>query len=91
MNELDTRSSSTKGHSVGDDGRSLWWAIPAAVASVLGIAGAVIAHSRRMQPLDGTGQTRASKSVSAGAGAAVGGRDGETAGTASDPMSHSAE
>ncbi len=87
MNELNTRSSSTKGHSVGDDGRTLWWAIPAAVASVLGIAGAIIAHSRRMQPLHDTGQTRASKSVSAGAG----GGDGETAGTAPGPMSHSTE
>jgi hypothetical protein len=87
MNELDTRSSSTKGHSVGDDGRTLWWAIPAAVASVLGIAGAIIAHSRRMQPLHGTGQTRASKSVSAGADAAA----KDTVDTAPGPMSHPAE
>ncbi|MGB3329079.1 MAG: hypothetical protein WBA46_09010 [Thermomicrobiales bacterium] len=30
-----------------DDGRSLWWMIPAAVASVLGIAAATIVRTRR--------------------------------------------
>ncbi|MGC4190270.1 MAG: hypothetical protein QM589_03435 [Thermomicrobiales bacterium] len=30
------------------DGRSLWWMIPAACASVLGVAGAAILRSRKL-------------------------------------------
>ena len=51
MSNSDNNPSTSSEPSLGDDGRSLWWAIPAAVASVLGVAGAVIARSRRAQPV----------------------------------------
>lgn len=51
MSNSDNHPSTSREPSLGDDGRSLWWAIPAAVAGVLGVAVAVIARSRRRQPI----------------------------------------
>ncbi len=51
MSNADNDPSTSSEQSLGDDGRSLWWAIPAAVATVLGVAGAVIARSRRARPV----------------------------------------
>lgn len=51
MSNADNDPSTSSEQSLGDDGRSLWWAIPAAVATVLGVAGAVIARSRRVRPV----------------------------------------
>ena len=52
MSNSEKHTSPSSEPSLGDDGRSLWWMIPAAVASVLGVAGAVIARSRRSRPVN---------------------------------------
>lgn len=71
MSNSDNHSSASKEPSLGDDGRSLWWAIPAVVASVLGIAGAVIASSRRRQPVRSPHQEGSNTSVPAATSASA--------------------
>lgn len=71
MSNSDNHSSASKEPSLGDDGRSLWWAIPAVVASVLGIAGSVIARSRRRQPVRFPQQEGSNTSVPAATSASA--------------------